>query len=205
MRVWRLLWWLLKAPFLPARRRPCQVQVGRPFAVQAVRVQDGDSLIVRPSQGRRDESYRVRLYGIDAPERDQQHAREARDCLQQLVRNRTDLMLEAVDTDRYGRLVGVLYYRAMGRRRSVNLLMVQQGLAYWYRRYGERGLGLEQAERDAQRGRRGVWSDRRRVAPWDHRRARRASAERGGCSKWLLLAAVVGAVVWAALVWLQFV
>ena len=37
-------------------------------------------------------------------------------------------MLGAVDTDRYRRQVTVLYYRRSGRRRSVNRLMVEQGL-----------------------------------------------------------------------------
>ena len=167
----------------------------RAFPVRVVSVQDGDSLVVRLSKSRDDEQYRVRLYAIDAPEGDQRHGQEARDYLWRLVWNRDDLMMEAVDTDQYGRLVGVLYYRAMDRRRSVNRLMVQQGLARWYSRYGGHGLGLEQAERDARRRRRGVWSGRRQVAPWEHRRAQRREAERTGCLKWLLLAAAVSAAV----------
>jgi len=109
-------------------------------------VQDGDSLVIRPVQGRNSAEFRVRLYAIDAPEHDQEYGQEAREYLRRLVWNRTDLMVEPVDTDQYGRLVGVLYYRGVDRRRSVNRLMVEQGLARWYRRYGGDGLGLEQAE-----------------------------------------------------------
>ena len=119
----------------------------RPFPVRVVSVQDGDSLVVRPAQSGRDEQFRLRLYAIDAPEGDQRYGHEARDYLRRLVWNRTDLMLESMDTDQYGRLVGVLYYRGTDRRRSINRLMVQQGLARWYSRYGGHGLGLEQAER----------------------------------------------------------
>ncbi len=177
------------------------MQRSRPVQVQVVAVQDGDSLIVRPSQSGKDEQFRVRLYAIDAPESDQQYGQEAQDYLRRLVWNRTDLMMETVDTDQYGRLVGVLYYRAADRRRSVNRLMVEQGLARWYSRYGGHGLGLEQAERDARRHRRGVWSTRRSVAPWEHRRAQREAARRAdtaGCLKWLLLGAAVGAAVLVA-------
>ena len=164
---------------------------GRPVPVRVVRVQDGDSLIVAFPNSRGNDHYRVRLYAIDAPEHDQRFGREATDYLRRLVRNRNDLMLEAMATDRYGRLVGVLYYRAMDRRRSVNRLMVLQGLAYWYRQFGGHGLGLEQAERDARRLRRGVWASGREMAPWDHRRAQRARAESAGCLRWLMLAAAI--------------
>ena len=181
-----------------------QVRAGRPFQVRVVAVQDGDSLIVRPAQSRRNDEFRLRLYAIDAPEHDQQYGQEARDYLWRLVWNRTDLVLEAVDTDRYGRLVGILYYRAMDRRRSINRLMVEQGLAYWYSEYGGYGLGLEQAEENARRRRRGVWAGRRQVAPWEYRRAQREAAERSGCLKWLLAGVAAGVVVGAALLWMIF-
>ena len=171
---------------------------GRPFPVRVVSVQDGDSLVVRLPRSGRGEGFRVRLYAIDAPESDQQHGKESRDYLWRLVWNREDLMMEAVDTDQYGRLVGVLYYRAMDRRRSINRLMVEQGLARWYSRYGGHGLGLEHAEQDARRRRRGVWSGRRHVAPWDHRRGQFRRAEQVGCLRWLLAGAAVGAAVWIA-------
>ena len=172
----------------------------RPFPVRVVSVQDGDSLVVQPTRSGRDEQFRLRLYAIDAPEGDQRYGQEAREYLRRLVWNRTDLMLESMDTDQYGRLVGVLYYRASDRRRSVNRLMVQQGLARWYSRYGGHGLGLEQAERDARRRRRGVWATRNSVALWDHRRAQRREAKQTGRLKWLILGLLVGAAGAVALV-----
>ena len=170
----------------------------RPFPVRVIRVQDGDSLLVRPSN-RNDGELRVRLYGIDAPEHDQDFGREATARLTAIVRGRTDLLVEPVDTDRYGRLVGVLYSLASGRGNSVNRALVQEGLARWYSRYGGRDLGLEQAEREARRGRRGIWSARRQVAPWDHRRAQREAKSRGGLFRTLLVATVVSVVVLLAI------
>ena len=156
-----------------------------------VRVQDGDSLIVRPGESNREDSFRLRLYAIDAPEMDQQYGSDARSYLTRLVRNRTDLILEPVDTDRYGRLVGVLFYRAAGHNRSVNRLMVEQGLARWYSQYGGHNLGLEQAEQDARRRRRGIWSGGGTIAPWEHRRAQREARKTRGCSRWALLAMAI--------------
>ena len=185
-------------------RQHHRARPGRPFPVRVVAVQDGDSLIVRATHSRNNEQYRIRLYAIDAPEHDQPYGQEAQDYLWRLVWNRTDLMMEPVDTDRYGRLVGVLYYRAVDRRRSINRLMVEQGLAYWYSRFGGHGLGLEQAEENARRRRRGVWASVGQVAPWEHRRAQREAAERAGCLKWLLAGAMVGAVVGVFMLWLIF-
>ena len=199
--LWLLRWLFGVDRGNAGRSRPRGFRAGRPFAVRVVSVQDGDSLVARAAQGRNNDEFRVRLYAIDAPEHDQEHGREARDYLRRLVWNRTDLMLEPVDTDQYGRLVGVLYYRAMDRRRSINRLMVEQGLAYWYSRYGGYGLGLEQAEENARRKRRGVWAEGRQVAPWEHRRAQREAAAGGGRLRWLLDGAAVGTGVGVLFLW----
>ena len=195
MRVGRLLGlflrWIVGPGWSSRGSNQLTPRPGRPVPVRVVRVQDGDSLVVSFPESGDSDHYRVRLYAIDAPEHDQRFGREAGHYLRRLVLKRDDLMLEAMNTDQYGRLVGVLYYRTMDRRRSVNRLMVQQGLAYWYRQFGGHGLGLEQAERDAQRLKRGVWASGREVAPWDHRRAQRARAEGAGCLRWLLLAAAI--------------
>ena len=197
-----ILRWLFGVDRGNARRsRPSGFRAGRPFAVRVVSVQDGDSLVACASQGRNNDGFRVRLYAIDAPERDQEYGREARDYLWRLVWNRTDLMLEPADTDQYGRLVGVLYYRRMNRRRSINRLMVEQGLAYWYSRYGGHGLGLEQAEENARRRRRGVWASVSQVAPWEHRQTQREAAARGGRLRWLLAGATVGTGVGVLFLW----
>ena len=200
--LWRLLLWLFGVRGSSRRPPRREARPGRPIPVRVVSVQDGDSLLVIPLKAGDRERFRVRLYAIDAPEGDQQYGQEARDYLWRLVWNRNDLMLEAMDTDRYGRLVGVLYYRAMDRRRSINRLMVEQGLALWYGRYGGHGLGLERAEHDARRRRRGLWSSSHSLPPWEHRRAQRRAAEQRGQLRWLLVAALAGCLgvaVWLAL------
>ena len=196
----RTLWRLL-APASPRSGATRNPQNRRPpFPVRVVSVQDGDSLVVVPSGvSRRGSELRVRLYAIDAPEMDQEYGREARDYLSRLVRGKSDLLLEPVDTDRYGRLVGVLYYREVGRLDSVNRLIVRQGLGRWYSRYGGHGLGLKRAEEEARRGRRGIWDSTGRVAPWDHRRNQRKRAERARLAKLLLTATLISVVAIVAI------
>ena len=200
-----MFWWILRRLFgvsrPKVRYRLRDVKPGRRFAVRVVSVQDGDSLVVRPAQARINDEFRVRLYAIDAPEHGQEYGHQAREYLWRLVWNRTDLILEPMDTDQYGRLVGVLYYRALDRRRSINRLMVEQGLAYWYSRYGGHGLGLERAEENARRRRRGVWASVSQVKPWEFRQVRRREEERPGRLKWILLGTAVGIAVGSVLVW----
>ncbi len=58
---------------------------------------------------------------------------------------------------------------------DVNLQLVREGLAWWYRKYAEeqsredRRL-YEEAEGEARARRVGLWGDRAPVAPWDWRR-----------------------------------
>ncbi len=115
--------------------------------------------------------------------------------LSSLVRGGNDLLLEPVDTDRYGRMVGVLYFRKSGRQHSVNRLMVEEGAARWYGQYGGQELGLERAERDARSSLRGIWATGRQVAPWEHRRAQRQRQARPSRVRWLLVATALSVLV----------
>ena len=126
--------------------------------------------------------FAVRLYAIDAPELSQPYGAEARDAMRKLARGR--MRLDVVDTDRYGRVVGVVYRR--NRKKSVNHAIVDAGLAYSYQRYG-RLEGIAEAEARAKRRRRGVWKSRRsQTRPWDHRRGARVGREKRGRRRWWL-------------------
>ena len=141
------------------------------YPVHVVRVIDGDSVKVRLPDG---DEYSVRMYGIDAPEKDQRGGPQSKAHLQHLVRSRRKWRLRVIRTDRYRRLVGVLYPEGQPIRHSANHVMVETGHAYWYREYGGSELGFDQSERRAKRTEAGVWSQPDAVRPWDHRRAKRA-------------------------------
>ena len=86
--------------------------------VKVDRVVDGDTIVLM-------DKTRVRLHGIDTPERDQPYGKQATTALDGLIK--TKVFVEEKDTDRYGRLVGVLY-TAEGL--NVNLEMVCGGHAW---------------------------------------------------------------------------
>lgn len=176
--------------------------------VKIRRVVDGDSLEAQYGGlfGWMRRPFAVRLYAIDAPELAQPYGREAREHLRGLVR-RGGIRMEAVGTDRYGRRVALLY-RSRRRKESINLLMVRDGMAHWYRRYGGRELGFDRAEAEARARRRGIWRGRggQQQRPWEYRAGGRgARARRRRMRRWMrrlavaaVLLAVVAAGVYAA-------
>ncbi|MEE1266296.1 MAG: thermonuclease family protein, partial [Akkermansia sp.] len=78
-----------------------------PFDLEGicVGVSDGDSLLLELPSGER---VRIRLFGIDAPEKDQEFALTARKKLTRLVYGKT-IRVEVQDIDKYGRYVGKVY------------------------------------------------------------------------------------------------
>ena len=115
------------------------------------------------------QEFRVRLYGIDAPESDQPFGRESTEALRGLLRAQP-LALDVFAHDQYGRAIGLLYPRGGDQRQSLNVAMVRDGWAYCYHRNGRYSQGLNAAQRQAQAARRGVWSQRDEPErPWVYR------------------------------------
>ena len=115
--------------------------------VRLVEAFDGDSGIAADTKG----EFEFRLYGVDAPERDD----VSRAALEQLIAAfGNNLYSEERDVDRYGRRVVVL--RTGDGSHSVNIEMVRQGYAYAYLRFGEL-QGVAAAEAEAQANDRGIW------------------------------------------------
>jgi endonuclease YncB( thermonuclease family) len=133
---------------------------------RVTRVFDGDSCLVRLERGGVIE---VRLAEIDAPEKDQPYADEARSALRELVLDR-DLDLEVIDEDKYERKVARV--RLVSNRMNVNAELVNRGHA-WVYRYHLRDRSLLDLEQAARSAKRGLWAlpDDERMPPWKWRRA----------------------------------
>ena len=133
------------------------------FFGKVVKVADGDTVTVLDGRERK----KVRLYGIDAPEKKQAFGHKSKQMLLGMVAG-DQVRVEVEAIDRYGRFVG----RIFDGSEEVNLLMVEQGGAWVYRRYTS-DARYYQAERDAKAARRGLWglSSSERIPPWDWRRS----------------------------------
>jgi micrococcal nuclease len=99
-----------------------QLQKKRMQSVTAVRVIDGDTLVLSDKKT-------VRLIGINTPEKDQPYYAEAKDTLRELVLEKEiQLEKDISDTDRYGRLLRYAYVGDI----FINLEMIKSGLAHSY-------------------------------------------------------------------------
>lgn len=127
------------------------------------RVVDGDTLHLATSP---QETVKIRLADIDAPERDQPHGRQATKLLSSLAYGK-DLCATVLTTDRYGREVAHLYVDG----RWLNRALVAQGAAWVYRKYAKPPYreALLAAETQARAGRVGLWARQGAVAPWEWR------------------------------------
>ena len=133
---------------------------------RVVVVVDGDTLVVLDSSNTQ---HKIRLAGIDCPERKQPLGQRAKQALSDHVFD-NQVTVEWDKVDRYGRTVG----KILTDDRDVNLALVRDGMCWWYRKYAgeqspvDRGL-YEAAEGAARDKRRGLWTDPDPVPPWEWR------------------------------------
>jgi endonuclease YncB( thermonuclease family) len=133
---------------------------------KVVAIADGDTLTVLDDAKTR---HKIRLAGIDAPEKKQAFGTKAREALADRVFGKT-VRVDVIDVDRYRREVGRIYFGD----RFINLEMVREGMAWRYARFDRPGE-FSAAETDAREHGRGLWSDPHRVPPWEFRRQKRES------------------------------
>ena len=148
---------------------------------RVVSVTDGDTIRVLDDE--RGE-HKIRLLGIDAPERAQPFGVASRKHLAGLVAGKT-VRVEAAKRDRYGRLLGKIWVQPAGcadcsRSLDANHAQVLAGMAWWYQDYAR-----DQAPSDRERYRaaasaaksaaRGLWSEPDPIPPWAWRRGQRAT------------------------------
>ena len=117
---------------------------------------DGDTVKVISGS----EQIRVRLLHVDAPESNQSRGGQATAMLKSLI-NGSPVMVVHSGYDRYNRLLGEIYTDRY--RQSINLLMVEAGLAWVYR--GCRDKHYHAAQAQAKKHRIGLWSDSNAINP----------------------------------------
>lgn len=162
-------WWSSQEPFGAdtPRDRPGAEQGQSANALQArdydvIRVVDGDTLILGKQK------VKVRLQGVDAPETVKENwpvepwGPEASQFTRQFVADAGGILRVEIDgesRDKYGRALGFLWHDD----RMLNEELVRNGLArakLGYDYSQSKKNVLKQAEREAQRARRGIWSSR---------------------------------------------
>ena len=133
-----------------------------PFEAKGVGVSDGDTITVLDGRTR----VKVRLNGIDCPERGQPFGARAKQLTAELAFGKT-VTVRPYGKDRYGRVLGDV---VLPDGRVLNEALVAAGMAWHYTRYSKDAT-LARLERRAREAGLGIWSEGRAVAPWEFREA----------------------------------
>lgn len=131
---------------------------------KVIGVTDGDTIKVL----RDGKQVKIRLYGIDCPEKRQAFGQKAKQFTADLVAGKM-VDVEDLDIDRYGRTVGMVRVGKM----NVNEEIVRSGYGWVYRKYCKKHPLYQEwleLENMARIGKKGLWQDPMPVPPWEWRR-----------------------------------
>lgn len=137
-----------------------QPTAAREITGRVVSIADGDTLSVLDSAHT---NHRIRLAYIDAPEKKQDFGQKSKQSLSEQVYGH-DVSVNVVDTDRYGRLLGVVYRE----KDNVNTEQVRRGMAWVYTKYNK-DPSLVEIEAKARKQRMGLWEQPNPTPPWEFR------------------------------------
>lgn len=159
MRPMRFVWVILLTVLLVSSA------LAGEFSGQVVGVIDGDTIDVLHNG----QAERIRLNGIDCPEKGQAYGQKAKHAASDLVFGKA-VTLHTFGKDKYGRMIGdVLLLDGT----NVNQELVKEGWCWWYRKYAPEDTVLEGLETEAREAGKGLWADPEPIKPSDYRKARR--------------------------------
>lgn len=133
---------------------------------KVVAVIDGDTYDVLTVHQQR---YRIRMEGIDAPERGMRFYKESKNYLTAVALGK-QVSVRWTKTDRSKRLIAFTY---LGDGRELSHEMIRMGWAWHFTKYNQ-DRDLAALQRTARLRRLGLWADPNPVAPWDYRKSRRS-------------------------------
>ena len=145
-----------------------------------VGVSDGDTVTVLDAGKTQ---HKVRVAGIDAPEKAQPFGQRAKERMSTLVFG-NDVRLEGDKRDRYGRTVAKVWVSPPDCQRcpktlDAGLAVLTSGLAWHYKKYQNEQSPEDReryayAEDEARSRQAGLWTEANPVPPWEWRKSRRS-------------------------------
>lgn len=133
--------------------------------VKVIGISDGDTIKILKDG----KTVRIRLYGIDTPEKNQEYGQKAKQFTSNLVYGK-HVTIRVHDTDRYGRIVGEVI---LSNGTNLNDELVKNGFAWWYKRYAPKSTKLKEFESMARLNKLGLWQDKSPTPPWDFRKGKK--------------------------------
>ncbi len=153
----------------------CSTALAEIIEGRVVGVSDGDTITVLDRDQRQ---VKIRLSGIDAPEKAQPYGQRSKQNLSQLLFNK-EVRVEWHKRDKYKRTIGKVWVQpvdcdACTHSLDANFAQLTAGMAWWYRQYAKEQPVEDQkhysaAEAEAQDRRIGLWADPNPMPPWEWR------------------------------------
>ena len=145
----------------------CSASASKMLQGKVVSVADGDTITVLDAEKIQ---HKIRLQGIDAPEKAQAFGAKSKQALYELVHGKT-VQIAYEKSDKYGRILGKVLLDGQ----DICHQQIKAGLAWHYKKYqNQQPLADRDAysasETAAKNEKLGLWSDPRPMAPWDFRK-----------------------------------
>jgi len=133
---------------------------------KVVSILDGDTIIVLDTNN---ETFKVRLASIDAPENSQPFGQQAKQKLSSLIFDR-NVSVKWKVRDRYERILG----KVENNGQDICLKMIETGYAWHYKRFQQSQQPSDrnsytEAENRSRQQQIGLWKDPNPIPPWDYR------------------------------------
>ncbi len=125
---------------------------------KVVSIHDGDTITVLSGK----EQTKVRLYGIDAPEKKQDYGQKSKQFLANLIAGEV-VEVDERGKDRYKRTLGIIHYKGQ----DINAQMVLNGYAWAYEKYSRMYADQEKLARENKLG---LWQSSDPTPPWEWRK-----------------------------------
>jgi len=148
------------------------------FNAKVLRIIDGDTVHVKDNMANK--IYKVRLLGIDAPEKNQNYGKQSASFLKEIIEEKyikiisTPTKNNTYTVDRYNRVLGKIIFE----NQDINHLMIEKGMAWHYKKYKnnqpiEDQQSYNEAEISARKNNIGLWSTNNPMPPWSWRKINR--------------------------------
>ena len=125
---------------------------------KVIKISDGDTITVLSGK----EQTKVRLYGIDAPEKKQDYGQKSKQFLASLIAGQV-VEVEPKGKDRYKRTLGIIHHKGQ----DINAQMVLNGYAWAYVKYSRIYVDQERLAREKKLG---LWQSSDPTPPWEWRK-----------------------------------
>lgn len=146
------------------------------IAGKVVSIQDGDTIEILSNN----QTYRLRLDGIDCPEKSQAFGTRAKSATSDLCFGK-QVSANIIGTDRYGRYLAKVI---LPDGKILNEELLSLGLAWHYKQYNS-DIKYANLENQARKLKIGLWSDSSPIAPWDFRHGDQSPASVSGNAKYV--------------------